>query len=190
MRLTENESIFCQALAMTSLIGELNNQNFLDSDFYKKLQFTGNNDNFKEILSKSGIGNPATMQMFLYILLVLPREIFKDFDNKYLNKFETRINDLCIDLVEDNTSSTYFNENNVSSINYYRHIRNAVSHGKCFYEKINKMCYVTFKDEKSKNSSEKCKIIFKTSNVGYVLEELQRQIMEYLNDRNLQSDNS
>lgn len=190
MKLTENESIFCQALAMTSLLGELSNQKFLDSDYYKKLRFTGNNDIFKEILSKSGIGNPATMQMFLYILLVLPRETLKDFNNKYMNKFEIKINDLCANLVEPQTNSSYTNENDISCINYYRHIRNAVSHGKCFYAKLNNVYYVTFRDDNPNNSGEKCEITLKTFNMGFILEELQRQIMEYLNDRNLQDKNS
>jgi len=73
MEITENESIFLQALSTTSLLAELHNNKFLGSEYYKKLSFS--NNSLKEILELSGIGNPATMQMFLYILLVVPKEI-------------------------------------------------------------------------------------------------------------------
>ena len=49
MNLTEQESIFCQALAMTSLLGELSNKDFLNSDYYNEnITFIGNNDNLKK----------------------------------------------------------------------------------------------------------------------------------------------
>ena len=71
MNLTEQESIFCQALAMTSLLVELSDRDFLNSDYYNQnIIFAENNDNFQKILKASGLGNPATMQIFLYILLV------------------------------------------------------------------------------------------------------------------------
>ena len=76
--LTFEESIFCQALATTELLHLLSDSNFLESDYYKNLQFPANNDPLKYILKHSGIGNPATFQMFLYALLVMPKEILKN----------------------------------------------------------------------------------------------------------------
>lgn len=79
------ETILSQALTMTTLIYELHKSNFLKSDFFK--ENNPNNSNFKKILNEYGIGNTATLQMFLYILLVMPKEILNDkqFQNK-LNK--------------------------------------------------------------------------------------------------------
>ena len=86
MNLTKQESIFCQALAMTSLLEELSNRDFLNSDYYNEnITFVENNDNFKKILKASGLGNPATMQMFLYILLVMPKETLSDLDDGIIN---------------------------------------------------------------------------------------------------------
>ena len=86
MNLTKQESIFCQALAMTSLLEELSNRDFLNSDYYNEnITFDRNNNNFKEILKASGLGNPATMQMFLYILLVMPKETLSDLDDRIIN---------------------------------------------------------------------------------------------------------
>lgn len=51
MFLSEQESIFCQALAMTSLLTELYNRDFLNSDYYNEtMTFAGNDDNFQKIL--------------------------------------------------------------------------------------------------------------------------------------------
>jgi len=184
MELTPNESIFCQALAMTSLLGELNNSNFLESEYYQNLKFSGNSENFKKILNVSGLGNPATMQMFLYILLVMPKEILKDFDRNFSTQCEVEINQLFLNMVV-NVNTTYNNEssNNLATINYYKHTRNAVSHAKCYYEVINNVCYVTFKDENPKDVSQHCQFTIKTADMGSILEKLQIQIMTFLNSQ-------
>lgn len=178
MKITENESIFLQGLATTSLFAELSNNNFLESEYYKKLNFS--NCTLKKVLNLSGIGNPATMQMFLYILLVVPKEILKSFDKSYEKNCKNAVNNLCIDLVESKTNSTYLGEDNKISIDYYRHIRNAVAHAKCYYEQINNICYVTFKDTDIKDNNQHCEIIMQTKNVGKVFEKLQLQMMQYI----------
>lgn len=83
MKLTPEESIFCQALATVNLLGLLHAKDFLHSEYYSSLTFPSNSDILKEILDKSGIGNPATLQMFLYILLVVPKELMKNIDEKH-----------------------------------------------------------------------------------------------------------
>lgn len=181
MNITENESIFCQALATTAFITELSNSEFFKSDYYKKMNFQNNNEIIKIVLEKSGIGNPATMQMFLYVLLVMPKEMFDRFDSSYINRYTKEINELCIELVESSTKSSYFGEDCISNINYYKHIRNAVSHSRCFYKKIGDMCYVEFCDINIKNKDENCQIVIKTSNVGVIMEKLQKQLMELIN---------
>ena len=63
---------------------------------------------------------------------------------------------------------------------YYRHIRNAVSHANCVYETENGRSYVTFKDENPRQASQHCEVKMLTSDVGRMLEVLQKQIMTYL----------
>ena len=79
MNLTKQESIFCQALAMTSLLEKLSNRDFLNSDYYNEnITFVENNDNFKKILKASGLGNPATMQnVSLYLFGDAKRNPFR-----------------------------------------------------------------------------------------------------------------
>lgn len=185
MILTDQESIFCQAIAMTSLLVELHNTDFLNSDYYKNnVSFEGNNNNIKIILKESGLGNPATMQMFLYILLVMPKEMLSCVDESTIN---TWANELKYSILSCNpdVTTTYpkENQNDLTSIDYYRHIRNAVSHSKCVYKNENNRAYVTFRDEIPKSKDQYCEIKMLTSDVGRVLTELTKQMMKYLNDR-------
>ncbi len=182
---TEQESIFCQALAITSLFVELENIDFLNSDYYKKnIIFNTNNDNFKKILSASGIGNPATLQMFLYILLVMPKETLLNLHESTIISWRNELNTE-IQSFTPVVNTTYPNESNndLTSINYYRHIRNAVSHSKCVYKTENGRSYVTFKDENPRVSVQKCEIKMLTNDVGKMLEVLHKQLMTYLNDQ-------
>jgi len=57
--ISQEESLLLQCLATTSLLGELSNANFLESDYYKQLSFS--NKNIKNILTQFGLRNPATI---------------------------------------------------------------------------------------------------------------------------------
>ena len=63
------DSYFLQALATTALISALANNQYLKDDHFQILKF--DNDSFKNIIKLSEIGNPATLQMFLYALGLL-----------------------------------------------------------------------------------------------------------------------
>lgn len=182
MNLTEQESIFCQALAMTSLLVELSDRDFLNSDYYNQnIIFAENNDKFQKILKASGLGNPATMQIFLYILLVMPKETLSGLDDRTLNSWENALKTI-VSSFSLSVTTTYPGESssNLSTVNYYRHIRNAVSHANCVYETEKGRTYITFKDEDTRKLYH-CEIKMLTSDAGRILEVLQKQIMIYLN---------
>lgn len=182
MNLTEQESIFCQALAMTSLLVELSDRDFLNSDYYNQnIIFAENNDNFQKILKASGLGNPATMQIFFYILLVMPKETLSGLDDRTLNSWENALKTI-VSSFSLSVTTTYPGESssNLSTVNYYRHIRNAVSHANCVYETEKGRTYITFKDEDTRKLYH-CEIKMLTSDAGRILEVLQKQIMIYLN---------
>ena len=122
------------------------------------------------------------MQMFLYILLVMPREILNDTNDSWIDQCSSETNVQVANLVQS-VSTTYPNESteNPEAINYYRHIRNAVAHSKCSYKTINNTTYVTFIDQNPHNISQRFEITISTSNVGRILSYLQIKIMEYLN---------
>lgn len=178
LNITSEESLLLQCLSTTALFGELANANFLDSDYFKRLTFA--NENCKIILKESGLGNPATMQMMLYALLIVPREILSRAAYNRLETYAARINPLVCSLIEEATCSTYDNEEKIEKINYFRHIRNAVAHSKCNYFSENQKNYVVFTDN---TKSEQCSIKMECYKVGLVLMELQKVIMEYINDK-------
>ena len=178
----ETDSILLQCLATTSLLGELRNSNFLQSEYFAKLPFA--NEDVKEILLRSGLGNPATMQMMLYALLAIPKERLLREDYDELEKmFSPRINVLTRAIVEKETTSTYQGEGTLADIDYFYHIRNAVAHSRCHFSSENNKNYVTFEDWMPGKKGT-CFIKMESYKIGYVLMELQRLIMEHYNKTN------
>ena len=176
--ISAEKSLLLQCLATTSLLGELSNAKFLESDYYKRLAFA--NEEFKKILTISGLGNPATMQMMLYALLTIPREVLSRTTYSALETYIERINPVVYSLVEEETSSTYDGEEARANIDYFRHIRNAIAHSKCSYFSEDGKNFVIFRDSNS-TGSRACSIKIECYKVGLILMELQRLIMEYYN---------
>lgn len=83
MKITEKESLWLQAMATTSLIAELSNQDFLNSSYFEKLRI---DKNIRKVIKNSGLGSPAMMLMFLYISLVPTAELIKNSEAE-LNDF-------------------------------------------------------------------------------------------------------
>ena len=174
------ESIFFQALSTTILILRLDGDGFLNSDYYKKID---NLDVFvKDVLAQSGLGNPATLQMFLYVLLVMPKEIMEKEGPGTENLWKNEINAYISNFRDICVSSTYSweDQSNLSTIDFYGHIRNAVSHSRCSYSTEKNTCYVTFFDQNNKKVPEKCSIKMSTGDVGLVLGKLQDLMLTYL----------
>lgn len=178
---TEEESLLLQCLSMAALLAELDNHKFIESEYFKSINFA--NEGCKMILKLSGLGNPATMQMMLYALLVVPRELLSRIEYRKLERYVVlRINPRISSLVEVSTYSTYDNEESIENINYFRHIRNAVAHSKCKFLKENERNLVVFNDS---TKFKQCYIKMECYKVGMILMELQKLIMEYYNDNHI-----
>ena len=182
MELTEHESLFCQGLAIISLIETLDGLDFLNSEYYKEnVVFGDNNDIIKEILDKSRLGNPATLQMFFYTLLVMPKEIIEETTIiSWEKEFKREINS---DFLHVTTTYTSELRNGLNSIKLFRHLRNSVSHFKCTYVTEGDDNYVIFKDENPSDDSQKCEIKMLTSDAEKLMKFLMEKIMTYLNNR-------
>lgn len=179
--ITKEESLLLQCLATTSLLGELSNADFFQSEYFEGLTFA--NAECKNILKLSGIGNPATMQMMLYALLVVPSElIFKKKVYETMDDICENVNQFIKSLVVNETTTyTYTRAANVTPINYMHHLRNSVAHSKLLFETENRTNYVTFTDGNPNNNSVFCSFKMETQKVGWILMELQKVIMEYYN---------
>lgn len=187
MELNATESIFFQTLATTSLLTELGNMDFLNSEYYQNLHFSSNNDIIKTILKESALGNPATLQMFLYTLLVMPKEILMSTDDKYAKKCEEEFDAACKKLIvfsglAKDVRSNYSDNGDINSFKFYNHMRNAVAHSRCSYKVVNDNYFVTFEDVSS-NRKSRCEFTLKTGDVEALLRILQRQLMIFLNEK-------
>ena len=81
--------------------------------------------NYSQELKEFNLENTAMLQMYLYSLLVMPREILNDTTN-----IKICCNDFIKQVAEVGTFSNYSNEDTITSIDYYRHIRNAIAHSR------------------------------------------------------------
>ena len=165
---TGEQSIILQAIATTSFLSELHNSNFLNSDYFKSMNFE--NSSYKDILKQSGMGNPAVMHFALYAYLVMPKEILAREEYETGRHLYQNLNQYISTIVEGETYSTYPNEDSVNKIKikYCEHIRNAVAHAKSVFEIENNISYVTFIDERHRNGC-KCEIKLKTQLVGEII---------------------
>lgn len=179
--MTKEESLLLQCLATTSLLGELSNADFFQSEYFEELAFA--NEDCKNILKLSGIGNPATMQMMLYALLVVPSElIFKKKVYETMDNICENVNQFIkLLVVNETTTYAYTRAVDVTAINYMHHLRNSVAHSQLLFETENRINYVTFTDRNPNNDSVFCSFKMETQKVGLILMELQKVIMEYYN---------
>jgi hypothetical protein len=166
MEYTQEENLLIQSYFTTAFLTELHNRNFLTSEYYKNANFE---DNFvKENLPSIGIVNQGTLLIFLYTMLVLPKQLI---ENDFPIEFAELNNK--IDQIKSEANSTYRNDS--ETIDYIRHMRNAVAHARLTF--IPNQA-VTFTDEN--NRGEKCTITIPLNKVGFFLTELQKVFMKYI----------
>ena len=173
-------SLLLQCLVTTSFLTELHRINFIKRKDFELLDFQCKE--VKEIFVMSGIDNPATMQMMLYALLVVPKEVLSRLEYEPFEDFViNRLNPLVIALVDKNgTISSYRSDNECGQINYIRHIRNAVAHSRCDFISDNGVNFVIFNDANEKGY--KCSIKIECQRVGWILIELQNLIFKFYED--------
>lgn len=82
MDYTQEDNLLIQSYFITAFLVELENQDFLNSDYYKNVSFE---DKFvKENLLEVGIDNQGTLLVMLYTMLVIPKQLLeKDFPTEF-----------------------------------------------------------------------------------------------------------
>lgn len=169
MDLGQEENTILQSYLTVSLLAELCNNQFLKSDYYEKMVF--GNPSLKPLLCQVGVDNQGCLLMMLYALLCIPKETIFD---KYRAEFDKINAKIAQHAILDHTT---YSSDKQGSINYVRHIRNAVAHVKVkFFEGK-----VQFADE-GKNGKESFLADIPLSAIGDVLMELQKLIYKYVND--------
>ena len=173
---TSTQSLIIQAIVSTTFLAELQNSNFLDSEYFKNMHF--DNESYKAILKQSGIGNPAVLQFALYSYLVIPKELLNREEYGPITFLHKNIDNYISTIIEKKTYSTYPKESSAKTIKYCNHIRNAIAHSRTVYETENNISYVTFIDERQRDKC-KCEIKIKTQYVGEIIGRLSDALTFY-----------
>jgi hypothetical protein len=159
-------NLLIQSYFTTSFLLELKNLDFLNSDYYKSVEFE---DKFvQEHLPSVGIDNQGAMLMVLYAMLVVPKQLIQtDFPEEFENLNQV------VEELKLYSRSTYRQDS--ERIDYVRHIRNAVAHARVLF---NPNIKVTFTDEN--NRGERCVITIQLADFGRFLTELQKVFFKYI----------
>jgi len=166
MEYSQNDNLLIQSYFTTAFLAELNNDDFLKSEYFKSVIFE---DNFvKQNMPKVGIDNQGTLLIFLYTMLVVPRQLL---GQKFPNDFE-KLNDT-VDQIKSDAKSTYAKDS--IKIDYIRHIRNAVAHARVAFIPGES---VTFTDEN--RAGDICAITIPLKKAGLFITELQKVFMKYI----------
>ena len=166
MTYSENDNLLIQGYFTVSLLAELSNSNFLESDYYKSLDFQ---DLFvHKHLPGIGLGNLGCLLMMLYAMLVVPKQLIEEEFSEDFRALDARIDEL-----KERASSTYAAD--LEGIKYLRHMRNAVAHARVSFEESEA---VTFRDQNGRG--DEFYLVVSLSNIGVVLTDLQSIFMKYV----------
>ena len=123
--LTQEDNLIIQTYCSVTLLAELRNNDFINSEFFEGMDFSL--VGIKEAIRQIGIDNQGSALMALYAMLVLPREILK-------NRYETEYSGIQDFLIKHciNTTTNYPKDS--PEVDYLRHIRNSVAHARAEFE--------------------------------------------------------
>ncbi|AKH94751.1 HEPN family nuclease [Elizabethkingia anophelis] len=168
MKYTPEENLIIQVYFTFYFLYELDRNEFLNSNFYKNMQF---NDKFiKESLPQIGIMNQGTLVQTLYSMLVLPKELIS-------NQFKNEFSNLNIFLKNKKTSAESTYPSDSLEIDFIRHIRNSVAHGTISFKDEDRL--VIFYD-KNKIKGHSCIIKITLENISLFIVELQKLFFKYI----------
>jgi len=166
MTYSENDNLLIQSYFTVAFLAELSESSFLESDYYRNLEFK---DSFvHKHLPDVGLGNRGCLLIMLYALLVVPKQLLEDTFPDEFQALDNRI-----DQLKERAESSYNSDRD--GINYLRHIRNAVAHAKVSFDEPEA---VRFRDENGRGSE--FEVVISLLNIGQVLTELQSIFMKYV----------
>ena len=170
--LTQEDNLLFQSYFTFVLLVELRNHDFQNSEYFENMRF-GSPWIQKEI-SNIGIDNQGCALIALYVMLVIPRELIS---KKYPNEYSD-----IGDFLKHNTTHTSTNyPEDIPNIDYLRHIRNSVTHGRVSFKPKHS---IIFEDER--DGKKNTKYTFRTElpliRVGALLQMLQSVHLMYIQD--------
>ena len=173
MSLGQVENIILQSYLTVALLIELNNNRFLDSDYFEKMNF--GNPSLKPLLQQVGVDNQGSLLMVLYAMLCLPKE-------KIFDVYKAAFNGIDTEIAKRATTTKTSYQKDSPHVNYARHIRNAVAHGNVEFSGS----AVIFSD-KDEKKGEYFTTEIPLDQIGTILMELQKLTNKYVDDINNRS---
>ena len=132
--ISQSDNLLLQSYYSVSLLVELRNNNFLESQFFEGMSFGA--PWIKAGIKTIGVDNQGSLLMSLYAMLVIPRELVFHKYEKNVNEIQRFLRANCKVIKND-----YQTKN--EKINFLRHMRNSVSHASVEFDPNNT---VTFTD--------------------------------------------
>jgi hypothetical protein len=175
--INQEDDILIQSFLTIELLAELHNNKFLNSEYFNKLNIQ--DMNVKTILPQIGIDNQGFLLMALYALLVIPKQFL---EKKFPDDFEALKKFILS--IQVASQSTYKDEERIENIDFVRHIRNAVAHGRV---KFTPEISVTFSDKdfnKRREVKYSCEITIPTNQIGHLISKLQIIFLKYIEQKN------
>ena len=168
--MSQEENLIFQSYWTVCFLIELKNNAFTNSDYYDSITFA--DPIVKEVIRNLGVDNQGSLLMSLYAMLVIPKQFL---DNLHSDEFDKIQKFLHANTA--NTTTTYHEDQ--PTINYLRHIRNAVAHARVSFRSGD---VVIFQDTDTKGKSS-----FSTElslqKVGEFIHRLQMVHVKHIQDR-------
>lgn len=161
MELSREDNLIIQSYSIVAFLEELVQKDFVNDTFYKEKISSRVKDSFKQT---GGIDNQGCLLIFLYAMLVIPRELYED---KLSSSFDA-LNSVI-------SKEAVVIQNDYDKEDYIRHMRNSVSHATVEFDPRNT---VTFTDKNNKNGK---LFVFSLplKKVGFILANLQKILSDY-----------
>lgn len=182
MKYTTEENLIIQSTCNAVLLSSLSahGRSFLQSEFFKGLDFLFPKVKEMYINEQTHIGNQGMLMVCLYALLVLPKECiltkYPDNYRKVNNWIETNKWD-CTD------TCTYAKEGvNSKEFKHIRHLRNAVAHGNVEFDDSNLKQVICIFSDAIKDGKIGYTLKITTGAVGELVKELIIAQQSYVED--------
>lgn len=167
--LKQEDDLLLQSYMTWSLLVELHNHDFINSNYFKEMNFGARW--IQESLPKVGIDNQGFAMIALYSMLVIPKEVVQ---KPYSAEYE-KVQQFLKTHVR-NTTSNYIKDK--PKINFIRHIRNAVAHTNVEF----KPCDAIIFNDRNSRTGEIFRCELPLDKLGHLLMELQRIHVKYIHN--------
>jgi hypothetical protein len=163
------ENLIIQPYLIIELLFNLKKHHFISSDYFSKMNY--NNDT-RDLLKRTDIGNQGLIMLSLYAMLVIPKEILK---KTYVPDFEEINKKMSRYCQNTETNYKYKSQN----IDFTFHLRNAVSHGRISFIGDS---HIEFKDQRvaDKKVVNEFKSEIKLKDVIELINDLETIIHQYI----------